>query len=403
MMSKGAYVKSLENVKLVLGNGFDLHCKLYSTYWHYYLKNKNKYNYIQKWLSDYLDDANYFMINSNTKKVDSDSLNVWDYYFALLMTIDKESKNHLWSDIEKIIQQSLYSEDSKNFPLSWPFVYRIINGPLNVRDTYPLYDALSAATFILHENEAFSSEEEFYEFVLSELKKFEKTFGSFIFDQHKNINRRYIQYGLLNERYMKCAAETVEWLCDIDKVSSIDTFNYVGTGIESIDKKIRFINGNYNNPIFGIETSLPPNDPKFIFTKVNRRISDEMDNEMFSKFLDFNNLVVYGHSLGEFDYNYFFPMLDKIRIADSNHKGVFVYAYTVFDENKRHIIEKNVRNRVYQLIYKYAESRGLHKDIIESVSIQKRIIFYEIPELTNREFAYPNHFDDKDYLEDDNK
>ena len=403
MMYKSAYVKSLENTKLVLGNGFDLHCKLYSTYWHYYLKNRNKYNYIQKWLSNYLTDNNYFMVNSYTEKVDTENLNVWDYFFALLMTIDNDSKNHLWSDIERIIKQSICSEDTGEFSLSWSFVYRIINGPLDVRETYPLCDALSAATFVFHESKAFSSEEEFFEFVLSELRKFERTFGNFILNQHKNVNRRYIEYGLLNEKYMNCASKTIEWLCDINKVVSIDVFNYAGTGIESIDKKIRFINGNYNNPIFGIGTSLYPDNPRYIFTKVSRRISGEMDNETFSKFLDFNNLVVYGHSLGEFDYNYFFPMLDRIKIADPMHKGVFVYAYTIFDENKRYIIEKDVRNRVYQLIYKYAESRGLHKDIIESISIQKRIVFYEIPELTDPEFTYPSHFDDKDYLEDESK
>ena len=96
-------------------------------------------------------------------------------------------------------------------------------------------------------------------------------------------------------------------------------------------------------------------------------------------------------------------MLDKLNIADSIHKGVFVYAYTIYDESNRSIIEKYVRNRVYQLIYKYAESRGLHKDIIESISIQKRIIFYEIPELDDDQFTRPNHFDDKDYLEENDK
>ena len=45
-MDKVKHIKSLEKVKLVLGNGFDLHCKLQSSYNDYYLENRTKYDEI---------------------------------------------------------------------------------------------------------------------------------------------------------------------------------------------------------------------------------------------------------------------------------------------------------------------------------------------------------------------
>ncbi len=67
-MTREEQVKRLKNVKLVIGNGFDLHCNLNTSYKDYFNYNKKKNNKI------------YETINKNIDKISkSDSLNIFDY------------------------------------------------------------------------------------------------------------------------------------------------------------------------------------------------------------------------------------------------------------------------------------------------------------------------------------
>lgn len=396
MMDTGSFVHSLPNVKLVLGNGFDLHCKLHSSYWNYFQKHRNRFNFIGKWLNSYIGDKKYFVDNQFSNKVVTDGLNVWDYFFGVLKTIDKDTKKHDWCDIENIIKLSLIKQNASEHILSWGTIYRVIKDKLDFTNNYPYIDAMAAVVCSFHK-EDFDTEEEYYEFLLEELKKFEKNFGNFIYNQHENINRRYLVMGLINDRYISCAELTIDTLCDIGNVTSIDLFNYVGIGIPKIDEKINYINGDYNQPIFGIDTISNLSSPIFMFTKVNRRIINHMINNKISEQHSFSHLMVYGHSLNEFDYNYFFPMFDRLKLGDTTRDSVFVFAYTIYNENQRALIQKTNRKRVYKLLEAYAKSRKIAFDIIETLSIQKRIIFYEVPEITGREYNYKSHFDDDEY------
>ena len=395
MIETSEFVHSLENVKLVLGNGFDLHCKLHSSYWNYFQKHRTKYNYVCEWLKKYLNEHKCFVDNQFSVSIETTHLNIWDYFFGILKTIDKNTKKHEWCDIENILYKSLMSLNASDFVLSWPFVYRLVNNRLDASKTYPYADALAAVLSAF--NNEVSKEEDFYDFLLDELKKFEKNFGLFIFNQHKNINRKYLLEGLINDRYINCAGLTISSLCNLDNVTSIDLFNYVGTGIPKIDDKINYINGDFSQPIFGIRTLTNSDNPKYIFTKVNRRIMNDMSSNKIEQPKEFKNLIVYGHSLNEFDHNYFFPILDKMKLADTINDSVFVFAYSVYDENKRSEIEKENRVRVYSFIKAYAKSRKYSLDVIETLSIQKRIVFFEIPEITDMEHNYKTHFDDAEY------
>lgn len=153
---------------------------------------------------------------------------------------------------------------------------------------------------------------------------------------------------------------------------------------------MQHINGSWKNPIFGVDTVFEPKDPAFIFTKTSRRIdSDLFDNSIETK-PDFENLVIYGHSLDEADYSYFFPAFDKLKLTDSLASNVVVFAYSIYDSNKEEEIKAELRQAVSNIMYAYAKSKNLSdpKRFLDSLSTQKRIVTYEIPMLDRKEYGY---------------
>ena len=74
--TKEDFVKSLKNVKLIIGNGFDLHCGLHTKYSDFYCKNIDKYQYISKKYKTYkqTDEVDF--------KSDVSKFSVWDIFFC---------------------------------------------------------------------------------------------------------------------------------------------------------------------------------------------------------------------------------------------------------------------------------------------------------------------------------
>ena len=78
-MDKKEFVHSLNKVKLVLGNGFDLHCGLHTKYSDFYCWSIEKFLELRKMIKSYCDngDMNFF---ENDK---INHINVWDIFFAI--------------------------------------------------------------------------------------------------------------------------------------------------------------------------------------------------------------------------------------------------------------------------------------------------------------------------------
>lgn len=52
-MTKEEMIKDLKNVKLVIGNGYDLHCGLKSSYADFFMRDVGKNDYFNKWLDEF--------------------------------------------------------------------------------------------------------------------------------------------------------------------------------------------------------------------------------------------------------------------------------------------------------------------------------------------------------------
>ena len=400
-MDKAKYIKSLEKVKLILGNGFDLHCKLQSSYYDYYLVNRNKYDEINSKISNFielLDSGHHFY--EIDLKINQDNYNVWDFLFAFEKhQFYRNEKDIKWCDIEKLILNSLVVDGICYAPIDWSKVYKIYTNKLRTSDVYE--SIVANLIFLKKDGEKFGGEEQYYKFLLEELKLFENEFGSFILNRQININRRWLARDLPNDKYFKCVKRTLKDLCNLDNLVSIDSFNYSYFDRNSIENRIEilynYINGNYESPIFGIDTILSPYDQRYIFTKSYRRMEANMLSTDFMSDPPFKHLVIYGHSLNEADHGYFFSMFDRMNLLNSSLDISVVFAYSIYNENKEKILH-DLRTAVSKLVYKYALFKKIESPerLIDYLYLQNKILYLEIPELSGPVFDYPNYFDIKE-------
>lgn len=390
-MEKSDFIQNLKQIKIVVGNGFDLHCGLKSSYGDFFDYFKTKFDNIKSWIDKYSNNFfNNYLVGASLSDCwvdfeDFDKNSVWDLFFEIITDNSSLQDEARWCDIENEILASLIvphidKTKVKNQPVCWRDVYKIINGEKEIESSTFCLVALSAFTFRKNNSLLFESEEGFYEFLLDELRKFEISFGKYLKRQHDYFDR-FINHH--NTDYDVKAAETISRFGMAGNVISIDSFNFGSFNNRELDSILRNINGTLDMPIFGIDSNIfKSDDLRFIFSKTNRRMEiDMIINNAFVEH-DFKNAVVYGHSLNKSDYSYFFPLLDKLEMTDFSSQDKIVFAFSIYDKSRSHLIKSSHRKAVQELFEAYSCFKGFEKEpgrLLDSLTIQGRIVFYEIP------------------------
>ncbi len=397
-MTKEEMIKDLKNVKLVIGNGYDLHCGLKSSYADFFMRDVGKNDYFNKWLDEFEGKISLNDFDAEQSKEDVwvefkniDKLNIWDLFFYIKTKIANQNnkKVWLWCDIETVMYNSLKSYDSRegNTNLfTWEYVYKVVNKEMQANfDCFEVY--VMAKVILKKRNmEGFKNIDEFYYYILDELNQFEKEFGMFI--DKKRYSYYYSSFKVTNSDFENRSKMTLQKLCNVDNLVSIDSFNYDDIANDDLNKILHNINGNLENPIFGIDSNLcRASDPRFIFTKTNRRMELEMINFECQKDIAFDNVIVYGHSLSSNDYSYFFPLLDKLEMTNFLSNKKIIFGFSVYDMEKETEIKRKNRLNIQKLFEAYANYKGL-KDVnrlLDSLTTQNRVLTYEIQ-------TFENHF-----------
>ena len=388
-MEKHEYIMSLDKVKLVIGNGFDLRCGLYTSYSDYLLDNIDVYKHIMRWYNIYRE-LDKFTANDFSKKINE--INLWDAFFALNILHNCNQTNFDWFDVERLILSSLLTVDDihKNLELApvemmsvihWQKIEELVLRNGNSMYTYERFLKNFIRTKAnIDNNDSF----DFYDYLLDELKAFERKFGKFVNDQTHDKGKEEDSGGsleVLNKKYLERFNDTVNELCFTKKLVSIDSFNYTHPSPNEVGKNIHHINGSYEQPIFGVDSIyFKPNDKRFIFTKTCRRIDADFIETSKDRTPAFKNVVVYGHSLNEADYNYFFPIFDKLNLLEPNEDKVLVFAYSNYEGGDKESIKRNIINNISKIMYKYADSKKLKnaERFLDSLTTQGKVIIYEI-------------------------
>ena len=401
-MTKYEYLMSLDKVKLVIGNGFDLRCGLYTTYSDYLLDHMEVYKHIMRWYNIY-NNTNVFTANDFYKIIND--INLWDAFFALNILHNSNQTNFDWFDVERLILSSLLTVDDvhNNFDLTsiqmvsivhWQKIEEMIRK--NSGSMY-MYENFLKNFIRMKARSDESKPFDFYGYLLEELQAFERKFGKFVNDQTHNKEKEEESGGglvALNKNYIDRFNDAVNELCFIKELVSIDSFNYTHPSPNEVGKNIHHINGSYEQPIFGVDSIyFKPDDKRFIFTKTCRRIDADFIEASKDRTPAFRNVVVYGHSLNEADYNYFFPIFDKLNLLEPNEDKVLVFAYSCYEGANKESIRRNMMNNISKIMYRYAESKELKnvERFLDSLTTQGKIIIYEIKPFSKN---VPNFLDD---------
>ena len=393
MEQKDRFIRNLHNIKVIIGNGFDLHCGLKSSYGDYFGYYKAKYDYINKWIKSFagnLVNKSFFnptLIDCWEEFEHFEDVNVWDVFFEIISEDTALKSEARWCDIEDEMMRSLTAKQvdkrsSKHGNICWGDVFKLINADGRFENKTFGFLALSAFVLKKHNGKTFVDEHEYYEFLLNELRKFEINFGKYLKRQHDYFDH-FINHH--NSDYDEKALKTLSLFGSPEQVVSIDSFNFGIFNNEKYDSVLRNINGTLDMPIFGIDSTVfKSDDPRAIFSKTNRRMEMDMLLTDVHVESDFENAVVYGHSLSKNDYSYFFPLLDKLDMTDFTSSKKIIFAFSVFDESRSYQIKFAQRKAIQELFYSYANFKGYQNDcarLLDSLTSQGRILMYEIEPL----------------------
>ena len=415
---------------LILGNGFDLSCKLKSQY-------KDFFEYI----FDKNNSCDY-------------SLNFWLCIFKELSEQNHSMNGSSWTDIEsQILNQLRYIEflSDRGFLDTYHFKFEQDKMKRVISDRIPLYEKFNyseaemiSTTFKviknLFENDHFLVKEkdgkdieeleniklsfdELIYILQTDLRELEDAFSTFLANQiYSNIPNNkmnsenylsqfgkqysYFSFNLVtallvsNYKVNKSNAPLLDFIrksnnySEINEIdtSSIATFpigrNYqLENWILSFNytiplnfERLRNVHGNIidRNIIFGIDydkvNNFFVNEP-VNFTK-SFRILDSKINNSTIPLSNLDNILFYGHGLGEADYSYFQAIFDTVDLYHGKTKLIFYW--NQFDDKDQF---KIIIERVTKLIEKYGQTfanKDHGRNLFTKLLLENRIIFREV-------------------------
>jgi len=390
MIEKERFIQSLPDVKLVLGNGFDLYCGLKTKYEHFFKGNKNNYDFFIDWIKKFeLTVGEYIKFNvSNHRDFwepfnNFDKISVWYFIFYVNEYYATHTDDYNWNNIEFLMKKWLTekTQDAKSNSFNFESVYSLLCGSINRYKSTAL-NIVTAVIYRKYKETKFKNREEFYLFLLSELKLFENDFGKYIRNQLYEIYDESFGCFRIFRSYLFRVKNTIEKLCNPQNIVNIDSFNYTVLDEYDYSSKFHNINGDFKKPIFGIDSSnVDSTDIVHIFSKTNRRLSVDMISDSTYNREDFKNVIIFGHSLNEADYSYFFSIFDYIDIMDLSNDHKVIFAYSVYDESKLDEILFNNNEAIYKLFREYSLYKGENNNpnrLLDALTTQGKIILYKI-------------------------
>ena len=362
---------------IIIGNGFDLHCELKSSFIHFFEKKMKN------------EQGKY-----DPTKIRS---NIWYllFYFRFIKgTKDGvcklvERDNVLWMDIESFISHAVSDVNGVSIGRPMSTIQLIF------RDKPKCTKNIDELNFVMYGNYSEQRDEiislinknaktnNAYTFLMDELKRFENDFSQYLLEE-KSQNVFYKQR--VNRSLIEITKKGSAFLID---------FNY--TNIDEFEP-VLFVHGSLEegNVIIGADASslVQINKNTLRFTKAWRKLSINSKSIKIPGKESVNEIVFYGHSLGQQDYSYFHTIFNYYDIYSSNVVLTFLYSdYEYLDEKKTHPdFEKNERNRlkyidnIFSLLRNYVEQTLNNVEantVITKMQLENRLRIMEF-----REYAY---------------
>lgn len=433
---------------LIIGNGFDLHAGLKTTYADFFEQRISKdakkiLDSFWEEMGDYdlehLNYPNYSSTSTNSvgiffnyssqnliKRIEKISnfkitnLTFWDIYFYY-----KELNGVTeWNNIEKQIHSFVtgssenYAEDNMK---SFFYISRDTKTQSKTRTI--IASIFSTSLFSKRSIKDLTA----VDFLMNELNLLEKGFIEYIEKQLENHKyyfentRKLLTSLVVGAKYFldKTPLTSPELIKEMFPKTSLINFNYTEP-IESFlpslnpDPNLKLlgsikgadwnhihnneiqVHGSIykNNIIFGIDSNkIKPSKTIYRFTKTYRQLISDYSSFPTPGILPNNNygtsdviiLSFYGHSLSSLDYSYFKSLFDYYSIYDSNIHLIFYY--NVYGKRTEQEIKTEQVNRVINLISAYSETlpQGHGENLLHKLSLERRLSVVKL-ELAEKEW-----------------
>lgn len=379
-----------------------------------------------------------------TTMKDISEMNFWEILLILM-----DQTNGSWYDIETCIRdfltmQSFLSEPDKS---AIEYIHDSIRD-LNSEEFFSLneinnYSPLNNFNFrfiiyviinkIINDDDSRKlclTTIQYQSFLLDELHEFENKFSDFVIsevDKNNSRNDKKHYYRSMNKLIGSLSSLSYN-----DKANVL-SFNYTSVNPNGkFVEKFKNIHGgiylreqksgniNKSNVIFGIDSntffpiklSQKSIDLIYPFTKTQRviELSTDTDDDVEIRMANFlsndkkeskrvnviesniNEIVFFGHSLGESDYSYFISIFDYYNLHDSKIKLKFVFNPK---RNNREPDNNDVRNarsrqakKISNLINRYAntlENKSHGKNLLHKLLVEDRIQIVDIRDVDTKE------------------
>lgn len=415
---------------LILGNGFDLSCKLksqYKDFFEYIFDENNGIDYkLNFWLCIFkeLSQRNHSMNESSWTDIESQILTQLRYIEflydrgmldTLLFKLEEDKIKNRISNRISSYEKFNYTEVEMIF-MTFNVIKELFkNNHFSLKDKKSKYKT-NPENIKLSFNDIINT-------LQTDLKKLEDTFSTFLGNQiysripksKKNTeielrefgeNYSYYSFNLIvalllsNYKVNKSNAPLLELIrksTNYSEINDINTssiasfpigrnyqlenwilsFNYT---IPLNFERLRNVHGNIidRNIIFGIDYDKVniffDNEP-VNFTK-SFRILDSKINNSTIPLSNLDNILFYGHGLGEADYSYFQAIFDTVDLYHGKTKLIFYW--NQFDDKDQY---KIIIERVTKLIEKYGQTfanKDHGRNLFTKLLLENRIIFREV-------------------------
>lgn len=405
---------------LVTGNGFDLYCNLESRFSDFIVHRFAQYNEIISLISKSLqsvkdiqrarsvagfvsveDFGQYIRV---LERYDLSLLNFWDIYFLDLQLSNSKPD---WSDVEDKIRSFILNLkwNGSTYDYWEHFGYNVnaVDKTINSRSLVHIFfseilrimfrseistNSLYNISKIRHgsavSNKTF---ETYYQFLLSELNRFEFDFQSYLLDQMSNKIDEYGEYSidlydLITENVDKEKIYLMNFNYTLPAVKSgprrgANVHGYIGYGVDTkIDSIIIGVD------LSGVDlTEEQVHANIHMFTKTSRKLDHKQSLTVLKLPLkgSVRKIIFFGHSLSSADYSYFQSLFDYYDLYESD--VILEFLYSQYVGKTKEEIEYECKTRVQRLIRAYGlsmDNRDRGNNLLHKLLLESRIIIREI-------------------------
>lgn len=337
----------MAKVLLVIGNGFDLLCGLKSSFPNYlssdyYKPFIEKIKEIDRTITKDItlpSDFDGFSIYDDYDLDFDDDLTFWDLYYGLPHIYEMPTINE-WYNFEDKLRN--FAQGFNNNSGDYRRISDITMKPLQADSHEDKEYKRLLILYLYQKKHGFDLGGSLFE----QLKFYEKRFGEYIKTQQSNF-----------ADYEKNALLYVGEMIDKgDEIAYINNFNY--SDLSFITKDIWHVNGDVNNPIFGIdENKIDLNNNWHYYSKTYRRLELTGSDLYSPRIKEYSKVIVCGHSLNEQDYSYFYSLFNTLHLDKDRtmtRRGYYVeFVYYKYGNKSSKEVRNETISRVIKILNAY--------------------------------------------------